>query len=281
MDKATKALAQKVTALEKLVHELQNAPRKQNEEAVTDPGHAQQHHNEVQSNPPVSPQGNPPDTKGRDSKQKWYNSAQWWKSLRNHPFQWWKERAEIVALVAGIGYAVVTYWQWRDLRHNFQVEQRAWIQLTTPLIPMSEIPTRGLHISVANVGKSVAQQVVSASAIELVKRDDAPLLYARKRHNVTDFNLLFPNTIQGNTEVLFVNEADGALHELTDAEIAGLVAGTFYIAVYGQISYSDNFGIHWTRYCEWKSYSRNPRLVFNAKSCTDWNNVGEGVAPIQ
>ena len=32
-----------------------------------------------------------------------------------------------MGIMAGIFYAVITYWQWRDLRRNFEVGQRAWV----------------------------------------------------------------------------------------------------------------------------------------------------------
>jgi len=59
-----------------------------------------------------------------------------------------------------IGYAIVTGLQWQDLRHNFKVEQRAWIGYNTMAITNLKAgePLR-CDIKLLNSGKTFALDV--------------------------------------------------------------------------------------------------------------------------
>ena len=48
---------------------------------------------------------------------------------RYQSFDWWKSRLEVAAYIFAVVYAVITYFQWRDLRHNFMVDERAWVKI--------------------------------------------------------------------------------------------------------------------------------------------------------
>jgi hypothetical protein len=50
--------------------------------------------------------------------------ARYWASK---PLRWWKPRLETIAVFFAVGYAVVTYFQWRDSVRNFLTDERAWI----------------------------------------------------------------------------------------------------------------------------------------------------------
>src|ERR1017187_1018967 len=65
-----------------------------------------------------------------------------------------KDRLERVGIMFGVAYAVTTILQWHDLRHNFEVDQRAWIK--TEFMLNAEIPRVSLPMKVINVGKSPA-----------------------------------------------------------------------------------------------------------------------------
>src|SRR5437879_2023696 len=52
---------------------------------------------------------------------------------RYMPSPWWKNWLEGFALFAGIGYAIVTFWMWRDAHDNFIVNQRAWVGVDRPV----------------------------------------------------------------------------------------------------------------------------------------------------
>jgi hypothetical protein len=67
---------------------------------------------------------------GRDDRKPWW--------MRIWVWQPWKRGLGIGAVLATIVYAVVTYYQWRDLRHNFQADQRPYLVLLTANI--SDLP---------------------------------------------------------------------------------------------------------------------------------------------
>jgi hypothetical protein len=46
----------------------------------------------------------------------------WYKTLSG-----WKTVLEIVAIPFAVGYAVVTYYQWRDAQNSFRISERAWL----------------------------------------------------------------------------------------------------------------------------------------------------------
>lgn len=66
--------------------------------------------------------------------------------------------------------------------------------------------------------------------------------------------------------------------KLTPKEAEQLNNGTSYVAIWGFITYSDAFGEHWTRFCDWKSFQVEYR-EFTARPCTSWSAVGDGKSP--
>lgn len=38
-----------------------------------------------------------------------------------------------IGVAGAVVYAVITYFQWRDLRHNFEIDERAWIKVAFKL----------------------------------------------------------------------------------------------------------------------------------------------------
>jgi hypothetical protein len=60
------------------------------------------------------PPGNP-----QEPEHAWYQAIQRWKPL-----------LEIVGVFFAIGYAIVTFFQWRDARRSLELDERAWIAPT-------------------------------------------------------------------------------------------------------------------------------------------------------
>jgi hypothetical protein len=52
------------------------------------------------------------------TKDPWYKTLQGWVSV-----------VQLIGIPFAIGYAVVTYLQWQDIRHNFLIDQRAWLSI--------------------------------------------------------------------------------------------------------------------------------------------------------
>jgi hypothetical protein len=96
------------------------------------------------------------------------------------------------------------------------------------------------------------------------------------------FPPLFPGQGYG-VPVKLPTKDDGSQEMLTEAQITSLNQGKTYAAVFGWISYSDQFGPHWTRFCLWKDYVDNVEdaesAKFSSRSCVLWNSVGDGYPP--
>jgi len=104
MDKATKALANKVTALEKLVHALQDASRENAKYAAGPEGDSTEQRT---TGPKESSHANGDATNGtKGTKTKAHYPAPWWIGM----WAWkpWKRILGVAAGLAGIAYAGVT-----------------------------------------------------------------------------------------------------------------------------------------------------------------------------
>jgi hypothetical protein len=192
---------------------------------------------------------------------------------------------EIVGLLAGIGYAIVTYCQWRDLRHNFELEQRAWIKVDYPEFGHSP-PSVPVTVKFINVGKSPALRIGASTVVEIVdNRKEPSFLDFPKRNSGMFVSLIFPTeNIEYAAELFNGNTAQAVPRELTASEVESLLKGDSYMAVYGSVMYSDQFGTHWTRFCNWKVFAttqiEKPRVfgVVRAAACTAFNETGDGAA---
>lgn len=105
-------------AIDKLFLWLKSsAPREQNQKPPNPKDHTEQEGDRAIGQPGTPPKVNPSPTDTPKSEQGRYKTV-----------EWWKPRLEVVALMFGIGYAIVTYCMWRDSNANFRVDQRAWIE---------------------------------------------------------------------------------------------------------------------------------------------------------
>jgi hypothetical protein len=213
-----------------------------------------------------------PSVQNRDQFDKsWYQTMDGWKTL-----------FELVAIPFAIGYALVTYCQWHDLRHNFQVDQRAWIQIT-PTIPIPPIDQNTviskLPVMVKNVGKSAALHCSVETVVDIVSAQYSPdFRFTGKIHGAADVPLIFPGTsAEPVPAMMFMS--DGSPRNLTRSEIQSLINGDTYLVLFTEARYDDPFGKHWTHSCTWKDYSRDPKSVFNADGCVRWNALGDGDPP--
>jgi hypothetical protein len=181
--------------------------------------------------PTSDPNGSPPTGKpvpghAYEAKDKWYRTLNGWKGP-----------VEIVAMAAGIFYAIVTYYQWRDLRRNFETDARAWVMAsefkTAHHLETGQIV--GVDVFYKNTGKTPSLNTrVSAAWIELDRRlpfSDVPTRWVPALP-------LAPNGI-GSTRAYIRPEV-----------IKRLIAGETGGYVFGTIWYDDIFGRqHWNQYC--------------------------------
>jgi hypothetical protein len=121
-------------------------------------------------------------TDTNDSQQATDNPFPWWSRawrivIRVVKWPRWKACIEFLALIGGIVYAAVTVAQWKDLRHNFQTDERSWVNPTFkgmfPVNPNTPFDGKA-HIYFTNDGKSPILRVVTDTWVEVLKVSDTP-----------------------------------------------------------------------------------------------------------
>lgn len=245
-------------------------PREDCKERPSPESAAKQECDSAPRQPNPSPHVVPAPPNPRQPKHSQNIAEPWWKS-----WDGWKRPIEIVGILGVVFYAIVTYLQWRDLRHNFQVDQRAWVRVE---IVLPNVATSSVAMKVTNMGRSPAVESVIDAMVGIIPADRAPSAEFIKGHDRVSFALLFPNQ-WGDFEAS-VRSSDGSRRSFTEAEVQGLISGKSYIAVFGQMWYRDQFGLHWTRFCDWKAYNQYP-AKFNAGPCVSSNAVGDGMPPAE
>jgi hypothetical protein len=191
-----------------------------------------------------------------------------------------KDRLERIGLIAGIVYAAVTVIQWRDLRHNFMIEQRAWIQVSDTL-PMTVTDTQAINAipeDLKNTGKSVATTIVQWAMFDIVPAHPPtmPMFYSKETVNFDTPSILFPDTNTGYATIFLRGSTNESKRFLTKDEIHSLLNGDTFLVFYAIVVYRDQFGQHWTRRCDWKGYASRQSTSFGARPCVEWNAVGDG-----
>jgi hypothetical protein len=274
MDNTAQEFARKIIAILEHIRDLltTHTPRKQDEEAISNKDEAHKEQVEVKPCSPVLPQRNPSKIQTENPKSKW-----------RRPFEWWKTRIEIVALIAGVGYAIITYLQWQDLRHNFAVDQRAW--LTFKLHRSADTPeiesvtfTSNQPVTypfrLVNVGKTPAINIEAHVFVDIVDAQHEPALGdvdirpSHHPHGRITSGIVFPNDDLAHQITRPAKDSSPML--ATPEEVSSIASGNAYLAVYGIATYDDILGAHhWTRFCRWIG----GRGTFRAESCTKYNSV--------
>jgi hypothetical protein len=110
---------------------------------------------------------------------KWYEPHYW----RKRPLGWWKDRIEFVAFVFAIGYAVVTYCQWKDAHETFNQVQRPWIGF----LDEKQADLVNIDSSVPNeLGVTVVYHLVNYGALPAAVGVSGILVETDQAHNVGD-----------------------------------------------------------------------------------------------
>jgi hypothetical protein len=233
---------------------------------------------EGQPDMPASP------PKGAPSKKPWYKTLSGWKLA-----------LEAIAIPFAIGYALVTFFQWQDLRHNFQADERAWVK-PTPTADIYGVVANGApvpwnadsimvpfwSVTLLNIGKSVAEDIHGHGFLEVLDASKSPSFNFEQPHMTLSLQVLYPQEdYQFRIPLYHPSESP---RPLTKDEYDRLMSGDFYLAVYTEITYRDQFGYHWVRMCRFgtrfdTSKFKTAYQGYNTKSCSDWNAVGDGSPP--
>ncbi len=248
-----------------------HAPRKKNQQTPTPQDNTEKEADTAPGQPPLITNVPPATPNCTESNKRKDGPAHWWRTWGT-----WKRVLEVAAAISVVVYAALTYLQWHDLRHNFEVDQRAWIKVT---YTFSDVPSVAeytpVHLNRSNVGKSPAIREEIQYVVEFVRTDKGPSLVLsgpKVGHATALFD--FPGDTYSPPAFLF--DSKGFRRGITQAEVESLRRGDTYISVFGLIIYTDQFGTHWSRFCGWRGYAaRN----FEAETCTLWNAAGDGDRP--
>lgn len=268
-------LNKRVTKLEERINHLehQSAPRQEDKE-TNQPQQTASEKDDSAKGKVSLPRDIPPSPTNTKKPQKpWYKTPDGWKTA-----------VELVAIPFAIGYAVVTYYEWKDLRHNFTIEQRSWLKAT---LDWSKFQTdNSVPIVIANFGKSPAVNPRIMGKMEILDADSLPtFIWKLTPHSVDQESLIFPGDPRfafGAAMLEKTSKEDRyTFRRLTPDEALRLANGKSYVIVWGFIIYDDSFGNHWTRFCEWKNFPKDPTEYreFQARPCVVWNSVGDGKSP--
>jgi len=141
-------------------------------------------------------------------------------------------KATIGAFAAAVIYAAISFGQWYELRNNFKIDERAWIQVKVTQLnaPLSAFVKPGFDGSmVTNVGKTPARVVTVLANSEIIARDKAPSFnYSNGTQETIYVGILF----QGQpSETLYL----GSSVPITDAQRTELASGRSYLVVYATV----------------------------------------------
>lgn len=203
-----------------------------------------------------------------------------------------KPLIEVTGVIFLVIYTGVTLFLWFEsrkanrialdaLEHNrvsFQREQRAWVRVkhaTFGRIKMNTI-IPGWPLTISNVGKSPALSIFAHAVFEVIDKKSAPSFSYDKPHSAVEMSILFPS--DENSFPAQTGPDANAPIPISQIQVENLLSGNSYLAVFGQVVYTDQFGSHWTRFCAWQSFEQDPSN-FNASSCVTYNSVGDGEPP--
>jgi hypothetical protein len=241
MDSAAQNFAREILAelrhIKQALHELLRAPGKQNEAGVTPENAADKKSNRTEGKL-VAASEIPPSPSDPDKPKK-----PWYKSLKR-----WKTILEVVAIPFAIGYAFVTFFQWRDLRSNFTADQRAWV-LATGFVLSAE-PMVGQSFSVRtriqNSGKTPAIDFAFQDAVTFGSQP--PRCFEWIPNAPTNRGI-----VPANANDFFVQS--GVPFTVTARQFPSYQAKTTFLYFIGMIRYQDVFSKqHWSRFCAFHPY---------------------------
>lgn len=171
-----------------------------------------------------------------------------------------KDGLERLGIAAGILYAAVTLIQWRDLRHNFKVDQRAWIGITRIDASLDPDKPTNLLVHVSNSGKTPALNARSNHFVECIPNGSSPQ-FGESERNATARS----DQVPGSERILtHVNIC------YNPKRVRDVLDGNLALYVYGTIWYEDIFGdTHKTTFCNFYD-----RIISQMNGCP-WHNTSD------
>ena len=226
--------------------------------------------------PGQAPIVSPSPTQSNDAQKSEDKTVPWWKRTN------WKVALEVVGIFFAIGYAIVTYLQWRDSNRNFLIEERAWLTISTihtPEFKDGRALQQVAQVLIANTGKTPARNATIDCAMRIMQSaEPADLRYPEPHQNIFSA-IIIPN----GSFTLDVPKA-GTIDStqpipISDREVDDLISGRRYLITYCRGTFNDFFGKpHWVKTCTPTIYFHGGS-TYTYRNCIASNDTGDGDLP--
>lgn len=132
-----------------------------------------------------------------------------------------------------------------------RLDQRAWIVVRYPTIPLNDGAPIVVPLTMENIGKTVAKHVRGDIAVYILKAGEDPDLNYGPGHTHYSFGptgSFIPNTPDVMNWIAIREGKEIVLTPITHTEV---VDGRSLITIHGRIEYQDIFGVaHWLTFCQ-------------------------------
>jgi hypothetical protein len=257
-------LNRRVTRLEEKVIHLEhlNTPRQQNTAGNSPQETAAQERNSAPTQTMLAQQV-PPAALSCANKPKdpWYKTIEGWYHL-----------FAIAGIPFAIGYAVVTYCQWRDLRKNFTLDERAWVGVGDAASPKLK---SGDALVYVKAGFPVEYSVIAINSGKTPAKNVHTLMTMRSYPANEPFKPIYERISPSQSAFVMMPGGHILLAEtpsdqiMSEGDIKSLTDRATILYFYGTITYDDIFDEHHsTTFCNYLL----PNLAY-ATPCGVYNDA--------
>jgi hypothetical protein len=182
---------------------------------------------------------------------------------------------EVAAIVVGLAVLIVYICQLRVMQQQVKLAERAWIGYVLPGNFPLEGTTTPATLQVTNFGKTPARQVEGDIIATALTKGEEPTFDFTVGHPHNRFyaGTIFPNSAFPVT-ISVARYGDKQAVAISPSDLRkGLESGQYFIIFYGQIAYTDIFGIkRWTKFCTGSGSAMQGESDI-LKKCIRYNDV--------
>jgi len=181
--------------INRTLSDLCGGPRKQNVKAVSGQGHSGDEGERTERDSIAASHPDPAAEQAYEADYRCYHPAYWWEVTKNATR---KERLEVIGIVFAIGYAVITYFQWQEMKKQTVGANRAWIAVTRAM-PVTVNGLIAFDVDYIDVGKGPATSMNWKLENGLVARPQTTDWSQVKIERNSTCDDLMPNDVSGDS----------------------------------------------------------------------------------
>jgi len=171
--------------------------------------------------------------------------------------------------------------QWHDAHQTFEAEQRAWLKIhfEWPDFTNPESLT-AVNVTFTNIGKATISRFDGKGLAQVLPLDVGPALTIKSLQGHGGYsNIISPGEPTTFYATFRQAPTTGEDLPISPQDMDDLRQGRKYMAAYGIVQYTDQFGPHWYRFCSYKAYSDSTKRM-KVGACVNFNDIGEGSASL-